>query len=147
MYFMNDRLSARLKTDAHDFFQLTCIADRYSLQGLPSQRATSNSSILACLNVIKTTSLIISCTKHLHNSFCIHFDAFWCILMHSEHLQKEMVNFNQKKNEFFQITISCTKLKNYSFCKHIAAFCCILMHSDAFWCIQMHFDAFYHNPM
>ena len=42
------------------------------IQGLPSQRATSYSSILACFNVIKTTSLIISCTKHLNNSFFIH---------------------------------------------------------------------------
>ena len=46
------------------------------VQGLPSQRDTSNLSILAHLNVIKSTSLIILCTKHLHNSFCIHFDAF-----------------------------------------------------------------------
>ena len=62
-----------------------------NIQGLPSQRATSNSSILAYLNVIKTISLIISCTKHLHNSFCIHFDAFWCILMHSYYLEQNML--------------------------------------------------------
>ena len=104
------------------------------VQGPQTQSVKCNSSILAYLNVIKTTFLIFSCRKHLHNSFCIHFDAFWCILMHSEHLQKNG-QFQPKKNEFFQITISCTKLKNYSFCKHIAAFCCILMHSDAFWCI------------
>ena len=57
------------------------------LQGLPHRSDKSNSSILATLNVIKTTSLVILCTKHLHNSFCIHFDAFRCILMHSEHLE------------------------------------------------------------
>ena len=78
------------------------------IQGLPSQRDTSNSSILADLNVIKTTSLIFSCTKHLHNSFCMHFDAFGCVLMHSEHLEKILAIFDQKI-EIFQIDISCTK--------------------------------------
>ena len=37
--------------------------------------------------MIKTTSLIILCTKHLHNSFWTHFDAFWCLLPHFEHFE------------------------------------------------------------
>ena len=106
------------------------------IHGPQTQSVKSNSSILAYLNVIKTTFLIFSCTKHLHNSFCIHFDAFWCILMHSEHLEKNW-SISTKKNGFFQIKISYTKLKNNSFC----------IHFNAFWCIQMHFDAFYPNQI
>ena len=108
----------------------------YNIQGPQTQSVKSNSSILAYLNVIKTTFLIFSCTKHLHNSFCIHFDALWCILMHSEHLEKNW-SISTKKMDFFQIKISYTKLKNNSFC----------IHFNAFWCIQMHFDAFYPNQI
>ena len=97
------------------------------IQGLPSQRATSNSSILAYLNVIKTISLIISCTKHLHNSFCIHFDALWCILRHSEHLQKNWLISTQKM-DFFKL-----KFHTQNICTIHSAY--ILMHSDAYWCI------------
>ena len=101
------------------------------VQGLPSQRATSNSSILACLNVIKTTSLIISCTKHLHNSFCLHFDALWCILMHSEHLRKKLTIFWPKKCNFSNWNFMHKTL--ILFILH--TFWCISMHSDAYWCI------------
>ena len=90
-----------------DFQTFLKIGSTMCLQGLPSQRDTSNSSILAYLNVIKTTSLIFSCTKHLHNSFCMHFDALWCVLMHSKHLEKILVIFAQKI-EIFQIEISCS---------------------------------------
>ena len=41
---------------------------------------------------IKTTSLIISCIKHLHISFCTHFEAFSCKLIHSEHLEQNVEN-------------------------------------------------------
>ena len=44
--------------------------------------------------------MIISCTKHLHNSFCIHFDAFWCILMHFEHVEKKLSFSTKKKWNF-----------------------------------------------
>ena len=67
------------------------------LQGVPPQRGKCILLILAPVNVITTTFLMISCTKHLHNSFCIHFDAFWCILMHSEHFEK-IGQFQPKKN-------------------------------------------------
>ena len=75
--------------------------------------------------------MIISCTKHLHNSFCIHFDAFWCILMHSEHLEKNW-SFSTKKMEFF-------KLKFHAQYIRIIHSAYILMHFDAFRCILMHF--------
>ena len=80
---------------------------------------------------MKSTSLIILCTKHLHNSFCIHFDAFWCILMHSEHLQKNG-QFQPKKMNFFKLQFHAQNLRII----HSAN---ILMHFDAFWCILMHF--------
>ena len=70
----------------------------YSVQGLPHQSDKSNSSILAYLDVIKTSSLIISCTKHLHNSFCIHFDAFWYILLHSDHLEQNVLFLSGKSS-------------------------------------------------
>ena len=46
------------------------------------------------LYVIKTTCLIILCTKHLHRSFCLHFDAFWCILMHFDAFWCIFVHFD-----------------------------------------------------
>ena len=56
------------------------------------------------LYVIKITSLIISCTKHLHISFCIHLDAFWCILMRSDHLEQNLL-FLLEKSSFLPIFI------------------------------------------
>ena len=49
------------------------------IQGFSHRSDKSNLSILAYLNVFKTSSWIISCTKHLLNSFCMHFDAFWAL--------------------------------------------------------------------
>ena len=97
-----------------------CISQ--SRQGVPHQSDKSNSSILAYLNVI-----IISCTKHLHNLLCIHFDAFWCIPTHSDHLDlkavfsKNIMIWNISKNilriiqDGFLFNSNGQKLMNY-FC-------------------------------
>ena len=53
------------------------------------------SSILPIyIYVIKTTCLIILCTKHLHSSFCLHFDAFWCTLMHFDAFSCTLMHFD-----------------------------------------------------
>ena len=50
---------------------------------------------LVYLNVIKTTSLIIEHTKN----------SFWCILMHSEHIEKNR-SFSTKKRNFLHLVLS-----------------------------------------
>ena len=90
--------------------------------------------ILSYLNLVKTTSLINSCTKKLHNSFwCIlmHFDAFWCILMHftqnaSKCIQNKFckVLCSKKLKKWFIILLNAQNEKN--------------MHQNASKCIKMY---------
>ena len=75
----------------------------------------------AYFHKIKTTSLIISCIKHLHISFCTHFEAFSCILTHSEHLEQNVEN-------------SIVFKENYKFFSKCSE--CINMHQNASKCVQ-----------
>ena len=70
------------------------------IQGLPSQSDTSNSSVLADLNVIKTTSLIISYRKPLHNSFCIQPNRLLDLVqLCLDHLFR-LFQFNRLRGDF-----------------------------------------------
>ena len=88
--------------------------------------------------------MIISCTKPLHNSFCIHFDVFWCILMHFEHLEINVLFLAPKApilailmyQKHFMI-ILCTKYFYNSFC--------ILTHIHSFWAIEINKNHFFDN--
>ena len=98
---------------------------------------------MAPLNVIKTPSLIISCTKPLHNSFCMHFDALWCILMHPEHLQENVLFLAPKSPILAHFIVTTSPLWYFS-AQNIYTInsAYILMHFDAFWCIFFSFWAF-----
>ena len=104
---------------------------------------------------IKTTSLKISCIKHLHSSFCTHFDAFWRIFSHSEHLEQNVENpiFLSKMTKFFSMcsecinmqqnvfrmnsaNVLCMKLPKKWFLLHLNWLKCIIMHSNASKCMQ-----------
>ena len=68
---------------------------------------------------IKTTTLEISCIKHLHSSFWTHFDAFWRIFSHSEHLEQNVENpiFLSKMTKFFSMCSECINMQqNVSKC-------------------------------
>ena len=41
---------------------------------------------------IKTISLSFLCIKQFHSAYCTHFNAFWWILTHSEHLEQDVEN-------------------------------------------------------
>ena len=78
---------------------------------------------------IKITSLIILCIKHLHISFCTHFEAFWWIVTHSEHLKEIKTTF---------LIIFCTKKLStiHSACILMHMWACIKMHQCASKCIK-----------
>ena len=119
----------------------------YSIQGVPPYRGKCISSILAPLNVIKTTSLIISCTKPLHNSFCMHFDAFWCILMHLEHSDVNMLFLTSNSPFLAHLDIQehfYDRFLHKIFLQFILhTFSCIVIHSDAFWAIKINKNHFF----
>ena len=93
--------------------------------------------------------MIILCTKPLHNSLCIHFDAFWCILMHLEHSDVNVLflasnspflaHFDIQKHFYDKFVY-----KNFlQFILH--TFSCILIHIDAFWTIKINKNHFFDN--
>ena len=99
---------------------------------------------------IKTTSLKILCIKHLHSSFCTHFDAFWRIFSHSEHLEQNVENpiFLSKMTKFFSMcSESINMQQNVSkwfqneFCKffvHEIVKKVNFLHLNRQKCINMH---------
>ena len=103
---------------------------------------------------IKTTSLTFLCIKQLHSSYCTHFNAFWWILTHSEHLEQDVENsffFLLKMTYFFlcaQNASECIKmnflyaqLSKKLFLLHLNRLKCIKMHQSASKCIKMYLNA------
>ena len=80
---------------------------------------------------MKSTSLIILSTKHLHNSFCIDFDAFWWLRTKCAIFARKIVNFSLfHKIKTNSLKISHIKHLHSSFCVHFDAFWRIFSHSE-----------------
>ena len=86
------------------------------------------------LYVIKTTCLIILCTKHLHSSFCLHFDALWCILMHFDAFWCILMHFDA----LWCILTHIDSIWAEFWCISENASKCIGVHQNASACIKMH---------
>ena len=99
---------------------------------------------------IKTTSLTFLCIKQLQSSYCTHFNAFWWILTHSEHLEQDVQNsfffclkwpIFSKCSECIKMNFLYAQLSKKLFLLHLNRLKCIKMHQSASKCIKMYLNA------